>query len=60
MAVIWGLAILTALVEAIFVSFLMRAMGSNTIVAGLQAGFMIWLGFVATTRLTNHLFAGRD
>lgn len=56
---IWVWTILAAFVEAIFVSFLITAMGSNTIITGLQAGFMIWLGFVATTNLVNNLFAGR-
>ena len=57
MLYVWTL--LAAFVEAVFVSFLLSAMGSNTIVTGLTAGFMIWLGFVATTNLVNNLFAGR-
>lgn len=54
---IWTL--LAALVEAVFVSMLLDAMGSASLASGLQAGFMIWLGFVATTNLVNNLFAGR-
>lgn len=57
MLYVWTL--LAAFVEAVFVSFLLSAMGSNTIASGLVAGFMIWLGFVATTNLVNNLFAGR-
>jgi hypothetical protein len=56
--VMWGLTILAAFVEAIFVWMLVKYMG-GTVAAGLQAGFMIWLGFVATTSIVNHLFAGR-
>jgi len=37
---------------------LVKFMG-GTVAAGLQAGFMIWLGFVVTTSIVNHLFAGR-
>jgi hypothetical protein len=58
MLYVWTL--LAAFVEAIFVSFLLNTMGSTTISSGLTAGFMIWLGFVATTNLVNNLFAGRD
>ena len=29
------------------------------VVLNVGAGFMIWLGFVATTNLVNNLFAGR-
>lgn len=56
---LWVWTILAALVEAVFVSFLLNTMGSTTIASGLMAGFMIWLGFVATTNLVNNLFAGR-
>ena len=57
MLYVWTL--LAAFVEAVFVSFLLNTMGSNTIASGLTAGFMIWLGFVATTNLVNNLFAER-
>ena len=57
---IWVYTFIASAVEAIFVSLLLTTMGSNTLAAGLQAGFMIWLGFVAPTNLVNHLFAGRS
>ena len=57
MLYVWTL--LAAFVEAVFVSFLLNTMGSTTIASGLTAGFMIWLGFVATTNLVNNLFAER-
>ena len=50
---------LAAFVEGVFVSILLTTMGSTTLASGLLAGFMIWLGFVATTNLVNNLFAGR-
>jgi Protein of unknown function (DUF1761) len=56
--IMWGLTIVAAFVEAIFVSMLVSFMG-GTLAAGLQTGFMVWLGFVATTSIVNHLFAGR-
>jgi hypothetical protein len=47
-----------ALIEAIFVSFLLAAMGSASLGSGLLAGFMIWLGFVATTSFADNLMSG--
>ena len=55
---IYVYTLIAAFVEATFVAILLGVMGSNTLGAGLQAGFMIWLGFVATTNLVNNLFAG--
>ena len=57
-AMIWVLTILASFVQAVFVALFLSVMGSNTLAAGLQAGFLIWLGFVAPTNLVNKLFAG--
>ena len=61
MGMTWGLTILAALVQAIFMSLLVTAMGSlsggATLVSGMTAGFLLWLGFVAPSSLTNKLFA---
>ena len=57
-AMLWGLTVLSSLVQAVFVALFLNVMGGNTLGAGLQAGFMIWLGFVAPTNLVNKLFAG--
>lgn len=54
---IW--TILAALVQAVFISFMVNTMGSTTAGAGAFAGFMLWLGFVAPTSLVNKLFAGQ-
>lgn len=64
MALMWPLTILAALVEAIFMSLMVHAMGSMTtggatLASGALAGFFLWLGFVATTSLTNKLFANQ-
>ncbi|MBN1453144.1 MAG: DUF1761 domain-containing protein [Anaerolineales bacterium] len=55
---IYLFTLIAAFVEATFVSILLGVMGSNTLGMGLQAGFLIWLGFVAPTNLVNKLFAG--
>ena len=63
MGLTWGLTILAALVQAIFISLMVTAMGSMsggaTLVSGMTAGFLLWLGFVAPSSLTNKLFSAR-
>lgn len=58
MAVLWGLTVLAALVQAIFMALMVHAMNSTTAGAGALTGFLLWLGFVAPTYLVNKLFAG--
>jgi len=48
-----------AIVEAVFLSSLIGAMGNAGVGAGLAAGFFVWLGFVATTSGANTLFGDR-
>jgi len=55
---IYVYTIVAAFVQALFVSFILNTMGSNTLASGATAGFMLWLGFVAPTNLANKLFAG--
>jgi hypothetical protein len=62
MGVVWGLVVLAALIQAVFMALMVKAMGSMmpggpTLVSGATAGFMLWLGFVAPSSLTNKLFA---
>jgi len=64
MAVTWGLTIFAALVQAVFMSLMVHAMGSMTpggatLGSGVMAAFVLWLGFVAPSSLTNKLFAGQ-
>ncbi len=64
MALVWGLIVFSAFVQATFMSLMVNAMGSMieggpTLVSGATAGFMLWLGFVAPSSLTNKLFADR-
>jgi hypothetical protein len=62
MGMVWGLVVLAAIVQAVFMALMVNAMGSMmpggpTLVSGATAGFMLWLGFVAPASLTNKLFA---
>ena len=58
MAMTWGLTVLASLVQAVFMSLMVTAMGSTTLVSGATTGFWLWLGFIAPTYLVNKLFAG--
>src|SRR3972149_3028844 len=63
MGMVWGLTVVASLVQAIFISLMVTAMGSMTpggatLASGVMAGFILWLGFVAPSSLTNKLFAG--
>jgi hypothetical protein len=57
--VLYLFTIIAAFVEGVIVSMVLSAIGATSIGSGLLAGFLIWLGFVATTHLVNNLFAGR-
>jgi hypothetical protein len=64
MGMTWGLTILASFVQVVFMALMVNAMGSMTpggatLGSGALAGFLLWLGFVAPTSLTNKLFAGQ-
>ncbi len=63
MGLTWGLIIFCSLVQAVFINVLVNAMGSlsggTSLASGAMAGFLLWLGFVAPSSLTNKLFADR-
>ena len=64
MGMVWGLIVFAAFVQAVFMSLMVHAMGSMTpggvtLGSGAMAGFLLWLGFVAPSSLTNKLFADR-
>jgi hypothetical protein len=63
MGLTWGLIILCSFVQAVFMNIFVNAMGSlaggATLASGALAGFLLWLGFVAPSSLTNKLFADR-
>jgi len=62
MPLIWGLTVLSSLVQAAFMSFMVSAlgglMGGPTPATGALTGLILWLGFVAPTYMVNKLFAG--
>lgn len=58
----WILIMGSSFVQAVFMALMVNAMGSMTggatLVSGVTAGFLLWLGFVAPTSLVNKLFPG--
>lgn len=62
MGTTYALTALASLVQAVFMSLMVTAMGSMTggatLSSGAATGFMLWLGFIAPTYLVNKLFAG--
>lgn len=63
MGMTWTLTILSSLVQAIAMSFMVNAMGSLmtggvSAATGAMTGFMLWFGFIMPTYLVNKLFAG--
>ena len=59
----WGLTVFASFVQAVFMALMVNAMGSMTggatLGSGVLTGFVLWLGFVAPSSLTNKLFAGQ-
>ena len=60
---IFAFVIVASLIQAIFMALMVNAMGSMsggaTLGSGALTGFLLWLGFVAPSSLTNKLFADR-
>jgi hypothetical protein len=48
-----------ALILAYVLARVLGLVGAGTVGSGLEMGFWIWLGFVATTSSGDYLFAGR-
>ena len=59
MGIVWGGTLISSFVQATSVALMINIMGSMSAGSGAMAGFMLWLGFVAATSLTNKLFAGQ-
>lgn len=66
MGALWGLVVVSSIVQAVAMAFMVPAMGKvmsagqATAANGAMTGFMLWLGFIAPTYLVNKLFAGHS
>ncbi|MFH1184871.1 MAG: DUF1761 domain-containing protein [Chloroflexota bacterium] len=62
MGMTWALTALASIVQAVAMAFMVNSVGALmpggvNLVNGALTGFMLWLGFVAPTFLSNKLFA---
>ena len=55
----YGFAFLGALITSYILAIIIGLVGAITLVGALQIGFLVWLGFVATTTLSTVLFEGK-
>ncbi len=55
----YGTALLGAMVMSFVLSQFIAATNTHTTIQGITTALLIWIGFVATTGLTNTLFSGR-
>ncbi|MCF7797565.1 MAG: DUF1761 domain-containing protein [Lentisphaeria bacterium] len=55
----WVLLTISTVVQVSFAAAVITSLNVQTPGSGLLTGFFIWLGFVATSGLTNKLFAGQ-
>jgi hypothetical protein len=64
MGLVWGLTLLSSFLQALFMAFTLNALknffpGGITVLSGLSVGFVLWIGFVGPSSLSNKLFAGQ-
>ena len=59
-AITYGSAILTTLILAIFLSWLIQATGSQTLTRGIAVAVATWFGVVFTTWATEYAFEARS
>jgi hypothetical protein len=55
----YAFAFVGALIMGYILAILLNLTGAITIMDGLQIGFLVWLGFIATSSLSLVLFEGR-
>lgn len=56
-----GYAITTvfALLQGFILAILVRTIGAETLMAGASLGVLLWVGFTASTTISDYLFTGR-
>lgn len=59
MPMLYGTMFIASLVMAYVLAHFAKYAGALTLTDGMVAGFWAWLGFVATTMLTNVLYEGK-
>jgi len=55
----WILLVVAGIVQIIFVALTVQLLGIKNAASGALAGFLLWIGFVASTGLVTKLFPGQ-
>lgn len=55
-----SMMVVVALIEAVVLSYFINLMNAHTLLDGLKAGALIWVGFVATALGVHNIFEGRN
>lgn len=62
MGLVWGLTMASAALKTYFIGVALNAfapaLGGLSLGTGMGLGFVLWLGVIVPTYLTNHLFTG--
>lgn len=58
--ILLGTTIIAYFLEVVILALILNAMGSKTAGSGILGGFLLWLGFVASTGLVSQLFASHN
>ena len=56
----YGLTFVLSLVAAVVLELVIHKMHARGVIAGVRIGFMLWLGFMLTVRVTEALFNRTD
>lgn len=55
----YGVMFIGSLISASALAIIVTLAGSNTVIGGIKVGILAWLGFVATTSISDVLFSGK-
>lgn len=57
---IYGLTFLLSLLAAVILALIIDQANASGVIAGARIGFLLWLGFILTVRVTEALFNGTN
>jgi hypothetical protein len=56
---LYALTFVGALLAAYILAVFSRRLDASTLLHGMQIGFLVWIGFVATATVADYVFSGR-
>jgi hypothetical protein len=57
---IYGLTFVLSLLAAVILALIINQANASGVIAGARIGFLLWLGFILTVRVTEALFNGTN